>query len=99
MKITNKFELPKRKLNLYKVQAVTDYVNEAVSINHDYSKDFERLVEIRGYVNIKYYVTDSDLEVGEVYFNGDIIKVLELVTSFENESPQLICVDIHKERK
>lgn len=92
MKITNKFELPKRKLNLYKVQAVTDYVNEASSIEHDYSTDFEQLVKLRGYVNIKYYVTDSDLEVGEVYFNGDIIRVLELVTSFENESPQLISV-------
>lgn len=96
MKITNKFtELPKMKLNLYKVQAVTDYVNQDATIDYDYTKDFERLVKIRGYINIKYYVTDSELEIGKVYFNGDIIKPLELVTSFEGESPQLMFVNVN----
>jgi hypothetical protein len=99
MKITNKMELPKRKLNLYKVQAVTDYANQAPSLDYDYTKDFETLVKIRGYINLKYYVTDSELEVGKVYFNGDIIKVLELVTSFEGESPQLMCIDVVEENK
>lgn len=74
------------KLYVYKVEKVEDYINRASTIDYDYSKDFDELVKIRGYVKIDYYITNtSDLQPNEVYFTGDIIKVIEKVTEFENE--------------
>lgn len=74
------------KLYVYKVEKVEDYTNRASTIDYDYSKDFEELVKIRGYVKTDYYITDtSDMKPNEIYFTGDIIKVIEKVTEFEND--------------
>ena len=74
------------KLYVYKVEKVEDYINRASTLDYDYSKDFDELVKIRGYVKTDYYITDtSDLQPNEIYFTGDIIKVIEKVTEFEND--------------
>lgn len=56
---------------VYRVEKVTDCKNNATSLEHDYSEDFERYTKLRGYVKLDYYITDSsDLKPGEVYFRG-----------------------------
>ena len=74
------------KLYVYKVEKVEDWENTAETIDHDFTNDFNELVKIRGYVKNDYYITDtSDLKENEVYFTGDLIKIIEKVTEFENE--------------
>ena len=75
------------KLYIYKVHKIEDFKNEAATLDHDYMADFEEYREIRGYVKIDYYVTDTEnLEYGKVYCCGDfLIKVVEKIYTFEND--------------
>ena len=78
------------KLYVYKVEKVDNVKNTATTIDHDYTSDFNELVKIRGYVKIDYFITDtSDLKENEVYFTGNLIKIIEKVTEFENEPIKL----------
>lgn len=77
--------------NVYKVEKVGNYINTADTIDYDYTKDFEYLKGYRGYVMLDYVISDSELELGKVYFNGDLIKPIAKVTSFEAEPVTIIC--------
>ena len=71
--------------NVYRVEKVNNYQNKGDSLDYNYSKDFEELRKLRGYVTKDYIISDSEFEIGQVYFNGDLIKPLEKVSSFEGE--------------
>lgn len=79
------------KFHVYKVEKVDDFINNATSISHDYTVDFNYYLNLRGYVKVDYYITDTpDLKIGHVYCCGKfLIKVLEHVAEFENE-PRII---------
>lgn len=77
--------------NVYKVEKIDNYINNASTIDYDYAKDFEYLKELRGYIKIDYVITDSELELGKVCFNGDLIKPIAKITSFEAEPIRVIC--------
>ena len=56
------------------------------TLDYDYTRDFNKLVKIRGYVKIDYYITDTaDLKPNKVYYTGDLIKVIERVTQFDGD--------------
>ena len=76
--------------NVYRVEKVNDYQNKGDSLDYNYSKDFEELRKLRGYVTKDYIISDSEFEIGHVYFNGDLIKPLEKVSSFEGEPIRVI---------
>ncbi len=76
--------------NVYRVEKVNDYQNKGDLLDYNYSKDFEELRKLRGYVTQDYVITDSEFELGHVYFNGDLIKPLEKVSSFEGEPIKVI---------
>lgn len=76
--------------NIYKVEKISSYYNKADSVDYDYTSDFEYLKKVRGYTMLDYAITDSEFELGQVYFNGDLIKPLEKVSSFEGERVQII---------
>lgn len=76
--------------NVYKVEKVGNYINTADTIDYDYTKDFEYLKGYRGYVMLDYVISDSELELGQVYFNGDLIKPIAKVASFEGEPITII---------
>lgn len=76
--------------NVYKVEKISGYHNIADWLDYDYTSDFEYLKKVRGYAMLGYIVTDSEFELGRVYFNGDLIKPIEKVASFEGERPQVI---------
>ncbi len=76
--------------NVYKVEKISGYHNKADSLDYDYTSDFEYLKKVRGYTMLDYVVTDSEFELGQVYFNGDLIKPLEKVSSFEGERTKVI---------
>lgn len=76
--------------NVYKVEKINGYHNKADSLDYDYTSDFEYLKKVRWYTMLDYVVTDSEFELGCVYFNGDLIKPLEKVASFEGERPHAI---------
>ena len=76
--------------NVYKVEKISGCHKKADSLDYDYTSDFEYLKKVRGYAMLNYVVTDSELELGCVYFNGDLIKPIEKVASFEGERPQAI---------
>ena len=76
--------------NVYKVEKINSYHNKADSIDYDYTSDFEYLKKLRGYAMLDYVVTDSEFELGRVYFNGDLIKPIEKVSSFEGERVQVV---------
>ena len=79
------------KYYVYKVQKVDGYRNTAETLDYNYTRDFNELVKIRGYVKIDYYITDTpDLKANEVYYSGDLIKVIECVTQFDGEPVQII---------
>ncbi len=73
------------KHTVYKVQRIDDYRNEAADIDFDYSKDFERVKGIRGYVRIDYHISDEpNLGVGEVFCTGDsLIKIVGKACEFD----------------
>jgi hypothetical protein len=75
----------------YKVEKIDDYKNTATSLSHDYAKDFEEYRNLRGYVKIDYYTTDTpDMVDGKVYCCGTfLVKAVELVSTFENEPIRL----------
>lgn len=51
--------------HIYKVEKIEDFKNEAATIYHDYTADFEDYRKARGYVKIDYYITDTpDLKKG-----------------------------------
>lgn len=76
---------------VYKVYKIDRYKNTAQTLEYDYTRDFNELVRIRLYVKIDYYITDTpDLVKNEVYFTGDLIKVIERVTEFDGEPIQYI---------
>lgn len=77
--------------NVYKVEKVGNYINTADTIDYNYAKDFEYLKALRGYVTLDYVISDSELELGKVCFNGDLIKPIAKVTSFEAEPVTIIC--------
>lgn len=76
--------------NVYKVEKISGCHNKADSVDYDYTSDFESLKKVRGYTMLDYVVTDSEFELGRVYFNGNLIKPLEKVASFEGERPHAI---------
>ena len=76
--------------NVYKVEKISDCHKKADSLNFDYTSYFEYLKKVRGYAMLDYVVTDSEFELGCVYFNGDLIKPIEKVASFEGERPHAI---------
>lgn len=76
--------------NVYKVEKISDCRKKADLLNFDYTSYFEYLKKVRGYTTLDYVVTDSEFELGCVYFNGDLIKPIEKVASFEGERPQVI---------
>ena len=76
--------------NVYKVEKVGNYINTADTIDYDYAKDFEYLKAYRGYIMQDYVISDSEFELGQVYFNGDLIKPIAKVASFEGESTTII---------
>ena len=81
------------KYYVYKVQKVDGYRNTAKTLDYDYARDFNELVKIREYVKVDYYITDTpDLKQNEVYFTGDLIKVIERVTEFDGDAIQYIQV-------
>lgn len=81
------------KYYVYKVEKVEDYRNQAATLDYDYTRDFNELKRIRGYVKIDYYITDTpDLKPNEVYMTGDLIKVIERVTEFDGDPIQIIPV-------
>lgn len=78
------------KYYVYKVQKVNCYHNKATKLDYDYEKDFYTLAKLRQYVINDYYVSDSMLKPNEVYFNGDLIKIIEIVTEFEGDAITVI---------
>lgn len=76
--------------NVYKVEKIKNYQNKSDSLDYDYTDDFECLKKFKGYTMLDYVITDSELELGHVYFNGDLIKPLKKVSSFEGERIQII---------
>lgn len=76
--------------NIYKVEKIKNYQNKSDSLDYDYTDDFEVLKKFKGYTMLDYVITDSEFELGQVYFNGDLIKPLEKVSSFEGERIQII---------
>lgn len=76
--------------NVYKVEKINGYHNKADSLDYDYTSDFEYLKKVRWYTMLDYVVTDSEFELGCVYFNGDLIKPIEKVASFEGERAHAI---------
>lgn len=76
--------------NVYKVEKVDNYINTADTLDYDYAKDFEYLKAYRGYVTQDYVISDSEFELGQVYFNGDLIKPIAKVVSFEGEPITII---------
>ena len=76
--------------NVYKVEKVDNYINNADTLDYDYAKDFEYLKAYRGYAIQDYVISDSEFELGQVYFDGDLIKPIEKVASFEGERPHAI---------
>lgn len=70
---------------VYKVEKIECYTNTATTIDYDYTKDFNELKNIREYYKLDYFITDSKLENDEVYFTGDLIKIIEKVAEFEGE--------------
>lgn len=92
----NKSEI--MQLHIYKVEKIEGFINTAISIDHDYTGDFEEYRKARGYVKIDYYITDTpDLEINHVYCAGkNLIKPIEYVLSFENEP---ITLKFFNERK
>lgn len=84
------------KYYIYKVEKVDDFKNTAPTIGYDYTVDFVNYVRLRGYLKIDYYISDSnDLEPGEVYCCGNfLIKIIECVTTFEDEPRRIKQIDI-----
>ena len=76
--------------NVYKVEKVDNYINTADTLDYDYAKDFEYLKAYRGYIMQDYVISDSEFELGKVYFNGDLIKPIAKVASFEGEPATII---------
>ena len=76
--------------NIYKVEKVDNYINTADTLDYDYAKDFEYLKAYRGYAIQDYVISDSEFELGQVYFDGDLIKPIAKVASFEGESTKII---------
>lgn len=72
--------------NVYLVERIDGYTNKGESISYDYTKDFEDLKAERGYIKEDYFVTDSEYELGNVYFCGDLIKAIKKITSFDGEA-------------
>ena len=87
-------EYRKIQFYVYKVEKVDHYVNEAATLDYDYSDDFNKLAEIRGYMWLDYYITDTpDLCDGKVYCCGKfLIKAIECVATFEDEGMHIIPV-------
>lgn len=85
--------------NVYRVEKVNDYQNKGDSLDYNYSKDFEELRKLWGYVMQDYVITDSEFELGHVYFNGDLIKPLEKVSSFKGEPIKVIPIKTSVEVK
>ena len=73
-----------------KVEKVGNYINTADTIDYDYAKDFEYLKAYRGYIMQDYVISDSEFELGQVYFDGDLIKPIAKVASFEGEPATII---------
>ena len=76
--------------NVYKVEKVDNYINTADTLDYDYAKDFEYLKAYRGYAIQDYVISDSEFELGQVYFNGDLIKLIEKDVLFEGENAKII---------
>lgn len=76
--------------NIYKVEKVDNYINTADTLDYDYAKDFEYLKAYRGYAIQDYVISDSEFELGHVYFDGDLIKPIAKVASFEGELATII---------
>lgn len=76
--------------NVYKVEKISGCHKKADLLDFDYTSYFEYLKKVRGYTILDYVVTDSEFELGCAYFNGDLIKPIEKVASFEGERPHAI---------
>ena len=76
--------------NIYKVEKVDNYINTADTLDYDYAKDFEYLKAYRGYAIQDYVISDSEFELGQVYFDGDLIKPIAKVASFGGEPATII---------
>lgn len=81
------------KYYIYKVEKIVDYCNQGATLDYDYTKEFNEIKRICGYVKLDYYITDtSDLKLGEVYYTGDLIKVIEHATEFDGDPIQIVSV-------
>lgn len=78
------------KYNIYKVESINEYKNKGNNLEYDYSKDFENIKKYRGYIKIDYIITDSELEIEKIYFNGNLIKPIKKISSFEEEQIKII---------
>ena len=76
--------------NVYKVEKVGNYINTADTIDYDYAKDFEYLKAYRGYIMQDYVISDSQFEVVKVYVNGELIKPIAKVASFDGDPATII---------
>ena len=77
---------------VYEVERIFGYKNTAETLDHDYTADFYKSALKMGGVITGFFITDSRLQVGEVYFTGELIKVRREVANFEAEPIHYVCV-------